>query len=711
MNQQQPRKRLDEILIEEGLVSQEQITEALMRQKVSGGKFGSQLLYYRYIDETGLVKALAKQMNCEGVILSQVDISDDVIKLINPKQALARKIIPFAFDQKTGTLKIACENPADHHLAKEIEFIVSGKFVKLYVAAELAIEAALHKYYLGKNISLNEKLSVELPDLIAGDGETVLIDLEETQLQVKSSRTILIVTDEEYSASLYQTILERDNYKATICDSLAKASGLIDDNAFQAVLIKESITGEKQTFFDKLRKVSPRTIVRTFTESSNLILGTAALENLGEMLNRNLVLFTSLLSSRQNLPENHGSLVGQYVERLCRRMGLPVKDRLTITNAAYMHDLARFYYHSLEGKDYSTIIELSARLLQSLDYPEVIVGMLNSMYKNPETGKSKSLPLEILGGNIITIVDLFYENVELNQKMTLDKFDAIKKKLRGLSNTLFLNEVVEAFIGMMQEEILNLQTLPQIGQILIFTNDPESSYPLELRLQNEGFRIVSETNELSLTTMYGRSRPDILVLALKGSAEEVIALVEKLAGEGIVYAETPTFLLAPKESAAELATAYEKGIEDVIVINGHFDLLAVKIRKIQTQLQKKIGEARGENTKTPGAKGRLADMNLIDLMQALAPGRKTVKLSINLNDSPDNQLVIFLNKGNIVYGMYQDKTGAEAIYEGMTWTDGQWVVEPVGEDALPEPNNQLSNDAILMEGAYRLDEKVRAGQL
>ena len=711
MNPQQPHKRLDEILIEEGLVSQEQITEALMRQKVSGGKFGSQLLYYRYIDEAGLVKALAKQMNCEGVILSQINIPDDIIKLINPKQALARKIIPFGYDQKTGTLKIACENPTDHHLAKEIEFIATGKFVKLYVAVELAIEAALHKYYLGKNVSLNEKLSVELPDLNASGGEQAITDIEQTQFQIQSSRAILIVTDEEYSASLYQTILERDNYKATICDSLAKASGLIDDNSFQAVLIKESISGEKQTFIDKLRKVSPRTIVKTFAESAGLILSTGSLENFEEILDRNLVLFTSLLSTKHNLPENHCSLVGQSVEKLCRRMGLPAKDRLTITNAAFMHDLARFYYHSLEGKDYSTIIELSARLLQSLDYPEVIVKMLNCMYKNPEMGKTKSLPLEILGGNIITIVDLFYENVELNQKMTLDKFDAIKKKLRGLSNTLFLNEVVEAFIGMMQEEILNLQTLPQIGQILIFSNDPESSYPLELRLQNEGFRIVSETNELSLTTMYGRSRPDILVLALKGTAEEVIAMVEKLAGDGISYAETPTFLLAPKDSAADLATAYDKGIEDVIVINGHFDLLVVKIRKIQAQLQKRIGETKTESAKTSGAKGRLADMNLIDLMQALAPGRKTVKLTINLSDSPDNQLVIFLDKGNIIYGKFKDKTGAEAIYEGMTWADGQWVVESIGEDALPESNNQLSNDAILMEGAYRLDEKVRAGQL
>ncbi len=70
MDSKTPKMRLDEILLSEGLVSEEQIREALLRQKAYGGKFGSQLLYHRYIDETGLVMALAIQFDCEGVVLS-----------------------------------------------------------------------------------------------------------------------------------------------------------------------------------------------------------------------------------------------------------------------------------------------------------------------------------------------------------------------------------------------------------------------------------------------------------------------------------------------------------------------------------------------------------------------------------------------------------------------------------------------------------------
>ena len=104
-------------------------------------------------------------------------------------------------------------------------------------------------------------------------------------------------------------------------------------------------------------------------------------------------------------------------------------------------------------------------------------------------------------------------------------------------------------------------------------------------------------------------------------------------------------------------------------------------------------------------------MNLIDLVQALAPGRRMVKITVWHAKASADKLTIFLDKGIITFAQLGNKIGAEAIYDGMTWADGVWTVEPVMLENLPVPNNALSNDAILMEGAYRLDEKMRAGKL
>lgn len=264
---------------------------------------------------------------------------------------------------------------------------------------------------------------------------------------------------------------------------------------------------------------------------------------------------------------------------------------------------------------------------------------------------------------------------------------------------------------MVQEEILYLQTSGRIGQIMIYSNDQEASYPLELRLKNENFMIISESTSESFLSLYQRSRPDILVLAIKGNPDQVSKKISEFNQKGLDYKQTPTFLLVETRVISEFAALFDKGIEDVIALDGDHDLLVVKLKKIQAKL---IEEAKQKNeleSQTAGARGRLSDMNLIDLMQALAPGGKTVKITITTETPSEYKMTIYLKSGNLIFAKLNEITGAEAIYEGMGWMDGWWQVEPVEESDLPEPNNTLSNNAILMEGAYRLDEKMKAGKL
>jgi putative nucleotidyltransferase with HDIG domain len=635
-----------------------------------------------------------------------MEIPEDVVRQIPAKQIEIRKIVPFEYDQKTNTLKIACEDPTDQQLINDINYIVQGKFVKLYVAAEIALDTAIKKYIHGQKTNLKDKLSLELPDLVSSD-DTDNAEVAQAD-ERQSSRKVLFITDEEYSGSLFQTILNRDDYDTAICDNLAEAYMMIEENQYSAIFIRESLLENFGEFISRVRSKSARTIIRKYDRSSDLILSEDSFISAGHFLERNLTLLTSLLSSKDGLADNHSGIVGQYTEKLCRKLGLPVEDRLAIANAAYLHDIAKYHYPDVDKKNYREQIELSARLLESLDYSPEVLGIINSMYQDLDTEKSKQLPLEYLGGNIITIVDLFCENIQLDQKLTLEKLDAVNKKLRDLSGKLFLSEVVEAFILMMKEEILDLHTNTGLGQAFIFSNISEYSYPLELRLKNEGYRIISESNAGSVIQLFKRSKPDVLIMAFKKDAQEIDSIISELVTNDIDFKKIPTFILTEKETTTQLASTYDKGIEDILALNGNYDLLLMKIKKIIAQLQTRKA---GADTDSSGARGRLSDMNLIDLMQALAPGRKTARLTITSNIQTDTHLEIYLNKGNIIYAKLDEKMGADAIYEGMTWTDGNWSVEPIDESQLPEPNNQLSNDAILMEGAYQLDEKIRAGKL
>jgi len=104
-------------------------------------------------------------------------------------------------------------------------------------------------------------------------------------------------------------------------------------------------------------------------------------------------------------------------------------------------------------------------------------------------------------------------------------------------------------------------------------------------------------------------------------------------------------------------------------------------------------------------------MNLIDILQALGPGQKTVVITVRNEVSDAGRLTIYLLQGRIVHSILGDLTGAEAIYEALTWADGTWNIEPVAEDKIPTANTDQSNESILMEGCRLMDEKVKTGHL
>lgn len=711
MGRKRQKLRLDEILVKEGLISEAQIKEALMRQKAHGGKFGSQLLYHRYIDEASLVKALAVHFGREGVVLSKLEIPDVVIKFIPKKVAVARKVIPFDYDPENNVLKVACEEPTDQSLVNELNFVARGKEVKLYVAAELALNTAIAKHYLGRDVSLDDNLLLEIPDEATETGKVPTPSLDETAEGADDfHETVLLVTDEEYSGPLLRSILERDNYQVVTTDSANDAINLIGDRQFHSVFIKDTVSGDYIDLIDRLRKASPRTAVRYYESASSLVLNEDAVAIEGDLLIKSLDLFTSLLSSKYKLPTNHSGTVGQYVDKLCRKIGLPDKERLMITSAGYLHDLAKFYYRTENTQDYRSTIKLTGKLLESLNYSPVVIEMLRSMYKDLGGKYTKRLPVEVFGGNILTIVDLFCDNIPLNGRLSLDKFDAIKKKLRDLTGKLFLVEVVEAFIVMIQEEILQLQTVEKASQVMIYAGDSDSLYAVKVRVKQEGFRTVSERSLDSFVDLFQRSQPDMMVLLLPGEPAEVSNSVQDLAAKGIDFKKTPTFLLVDSSSTSQLIKLFERGIEDIVALDGSLDLLIAKMHKARERIQAEAQQAAvGEDPS--GSRGRLSDMNLIDLLQALGPSRKTVRITITAGNSDDEKLVIYLNQGNITFAQLKDRVGAEAVYEAIAWTDGGWTVEPVSVESLPEPNNELANESILMEGCRLLDEKVRAGQL
>jgi len=143
MTDQNRSPRLDELLIQEGLVTPEQVSAALQRQKLYGGRLGTQLLQMGVIDEATLVRVLAGKLGCEGIILGGMEITESVIQMIPATVAISRKVIPFVFDANHNLLKVACEDPGAQNILNDLRFASGGKDIQLYVASELALIHAI----------------------------------------------------------------------------------------------------------------------------------------------------------------------------------------------------------------------------------------------------------------------------------------------------------------------------------------------------------------------------------------------------------------------------------------------------------------------------------------------------------------------------------------------------------------------------------------
>ena len=136
--------RLGELLVKEKLITPLQLKRALDEQRRAGGRLGHELTRLGYVDENELTAFLSKQYGVPSINLTDFEIDPEVLKLI-PKEVVQRhQIMPI---NRTGnTLIVAMADPSNIYAIDDVKFITHFN-VEVVVASEVAIRAAIEKYY------------------------------------------------------------------------------------------------------------------------------------------------------------------------------------------------------------------------------------------------------------------------------------------------------------------------------------------------------------------------------------------------------------------------------------------------------------------------------------------------------------------------------------------------------------------------------------
>lgn len=139
--------RLGDILIEQEVITEEQLQKALRAQSKSGRKLGETMVDEGITTEEIIAHALSAQLNIEFTNLSGIQIPEEIVKLVNSTIVKKYTAIPYMYDpDNANCLKVAMSDPVDMAAVDDFTIVTNMQIVPV-VATARQILLCIDRYY------------------------------------------------------------------------------------------------------------------------------------------------------------------------------------------------------------------------------------------------------------------------------------------------------------------------------------------------------------------------------------------------------------------------------------------------------------------------------------------------------------------------------------------------------------------------------------
>jgi type IV pilus assembly protein PilB len=203
------RKRIGEILVDQGLITPQQLQSGLDEQKKCAEPLGKCLVRLGYLSETKLIDILSAQLDVQHVVLDNFSFSKVLLQKIPEEMVRRYKVIPL-FEQN-GIITVAMADPTNLRTIDHLKF-KTGSEIEPVIASEKSILASIDRIYSSGVEEMNTLLgSMESHDLDVvkdeDDGEK-LTDEEGAQV-VKLVNLIVTQAVADNASDIHIEPLER----------------------------------------------------------------------------------------------------------------------------------------------------------------------------------------------------------------------------------------------------------------------------------------------------------------------------------------------------------------------------------------------------------------------------------------------------------------------------------------------------------------------
>lgn len=240
------KMRLGDLLVQEQIISEQQLLNALAEQKKTGRKLGRTLIDMAYISEDQLLQFLSQQLNIPLVDISRRAIPPEVVNLLTETQA--RRFRALVISASGDSVQVAMSDPADLQALDELEILLAPRRLELVVVKEQQLFDAFDNLYrLTGHIAemagqLEEEYAADeqfdLASLTQGDSdnETTVVRLLQTifedAVQVRASDIHIEPGDkslrirQRVDGLLQETVLKEVNIASALVLRLKLMAGL-----------------------------------------------------------------------------------------------------------------------------------------------------------------------------------------------------------------------------------------------------------------------------------------------------------------------------------------------------------------------------------------------------------------------------------------------------------------------------------------------------
>ncbi|HET8761930.1 MAG TPA: ATPase, T2SS/T4P/T4SS family, partial [Gemmatimonadales bacterium] len=187
----QQSDRLAQVLVQEGLLTREQLVQAQTEQRASKCRLPYAVVKLGMASEIEVTKLLARQYRMPAVDLQRFEVDARILKLIPPDVAQKHVVVPLKREGRT--LTVAQADPTDIGLLEDLKFITRYDLFPV-LAGEFTLRSLIEKHY---GNAAEQQFADILKELEQEEGDVEVVAEEEeeaaTQAQIDDAPVVKLV--------------------------------------------------------------------------------------------------------------------------------------------------------------------------------------------------------------------------------------------------------------------------------------------------------------------------------------------------------------------------------------------------------------------------------------------------------------------------------------------------------------------------------------